>query len=112
VVRRLENDIGAMDMNQGAAGEQRKDITVKKPDQFFLIKTDGKNYELFKVCNDISEVILFTQIFDLEHPPGTGYDLIITSREHSRVETYFSKQIKKVRQREWIRTSLDTGERG
>jgi hypothetical protein len=79
--------------------------------QFFLIKTDGKNYELFKVCNDTSEVILFSQIFDLEHPPGTGYDLIITSREYSTVETRFSKQIKKVRQREWIRTSLDTDQR-
>jgi hypothetical protein len=99
-------------MSQGAAGEQRKDITFKKSDQFFLIKTDGKNYELFKVCNDTSEVILFSQIFDLEHPPGTGYDLIITSREHSTVETHFSKQIKKVRQREWIRTSLDTDQRG
>ncbi|MFZ0512775.1 MAG: hypothetical protein WAM14_14300 [Candidatus Nitrosopolaris sp.] len=79
--------------------------------QFFLIKTDGKNYELFRVCNDTSEVILFSQIFDLEYPPGTGYDLIITSREQSTVETYFSRQIKKVRQREWIRTTSHTNER-
>jgi len=107
-VRLLKNDFGARNMSQGAAGEQRKEITFENSDQFFLIKTDGKNYELFRVCNDTSEVILFSQIFDLEHPPGTGYDLIITSRERSTVETYFSKQIKKVRQREWIRTSLDT----
>src|SRR5438552_5955121 len=99
-------------MSKRVAGISRKEITFEKPEQFFLIKTDGKNYELFKVCNDTSEVILFSQIFDLEHPPGTGYDLIITSREHSTVETYFSKQIKKVRQREWIRTSLDTDQRG
>ena len=71
-VRRLENDLEARIMTQRAPGEQRKNIMVKKPDQFFLIKTDGKNYELFRVCNDTSEVILFSQIFDLEHPPGTG----------------------------------------
>jgi hypothetical protein len=71
--------------------------------QFFLIKTDGKNYELFRVCNDISDVILFSQIFDLEYPPGSGYDLIITTREKSTVQTYFSREIKKVRQREWMR---------
>jgi len=47
--------------------------------------------------------MLFSQIFDLEYPPGTGYDLIITRREQSTVETYFSREIKKVRQREWIR---------
>jgi len=94
-------------MSQGAEGEPRKEITVKKADQFFLIKTDGRNYELFRVCSNTSEVILFSQIFDLEHPPGTGYDLIIASRECSTVETYFSKQIKKVRQREWTRTYLE-----
>ena len=71
--------------------------------QFFLIKTDGKNYELFRVCNDTSDVILFSQIFDLEYPPGSGYDLIITTREQSTVQTYFSREIKKVRQREWMR---------
>lgn len=71
---------------------------------FFLIRTDGKNYELVRACNNVSEVILFSQIFDLEHPPGSGYDLIITKRESSRVETYFNKRIKKVRQREWLRT--------
>ena len=71
--------------------------------QFFLIKTDGKNYELFRVCNDPSDVILFSQIFDLEYPPGSGYDLIITTREQSTVQTYFSREIKKVRQREWMR---------
>lgn len=95
-------------MSKGVAGISR---TFEKPEQFFLIKTDGKNYELFRVCNDTSEVILFSQIFDLEHPPGTGYDLIITSREPSRVETYFSKQVKKVRQREWIRKTSVTDER-
>lgn len=71
--------------------------------QFFLIKTDGKNYELFRVCNDTSDVILFSQIFDLEYPPGSGYDLIITTREQSTVQTYFSLEIQKVRQREWMR---------
>jgi hypothetical protein len=95
-------------MSKGVAGISR---TFEKPEQFFLIKTDGKNYELFRVCNDTSEVILFSQIFDLEHPPGTGYDLIITSREPSRVKTYFSKQVKKVRQREWIRKTSVTDER-
>jgi hypothetical protein len=95
-------------MSKGVAGISR---TFEKPEQFFLIKTDGKNYELFRVCNDTSEVILFSQIFDLEHPPGTGYDLIITSREPSRVKTYFSKQVKKVRQREWIRKTSVTDEK-
>ena len=71
--------------------------------QFFLIKTDGKNYELFRVCNDTSDVILFSQIFDLEYPPGSGYDLIITTPDQSKVQTYFSREIKKVRQREWVR---------
>jgi hypothetical protein len=98
-------------MSKGVVRISRKDITFEKPEQFFLIKTDGKNYELFRVCNDTSEVILFSQIFDLEHPPGTGYDLIITSREPSRVETYFNKQVKKVRQREWIRKTSVTDER-
>ncbi len=98
-------------MSKGVVRISRKDIIFEKPEQFFLIKTDGKNYELFRVCNDASEVILFSQIFDLEHPPGTGYDLIITSREPSRVETYFSKQVKKVRQREWIRKTSVTDER-
>jgi hypothetical protein len=37
--------------------------------------------------------------------------LIITSREPSRVNTYFSKQVKKVRQREWIRKTSVTDER-
>lgn len=98
-------------MSERVAGISRKEITFEKSEQFFLIKTDGKNYELFRVCNDTSEVILFSQIFDLEHPPGTGYDLIITSREPSRVKTYFSKQVKKVRQREWIRKTSVTDER-
>jgi len=110
-VRLLKNDFGARNMSQGAAGEQRKEITFENSDQFFLIKTDGKNYGVLRVCNTAAELILFSQIFNLEHPPGTGYDLIITSRERSTVETYFSKQIKKVRQREWIRTSLDIDER-
>jgi hypothetical protein len=98
-------------MSKGVAGISRKEVTFEKPEQFFLIKTDGTNYELFRVCNDTSEVILFSQIFDLEHPPGTGYDLIITSREPSRVKTYFSKQVKKVRQREWIRKTSVIDER-
>jgi len=111
LVKPLKNELGTSSMSKGVVRISRKDIIFEKPEQFFLIKTDGKNYELFRVCNDASEVILFSQIFDLEHPPGTGYDLIITSREPSRVETYFSKQVKKVRQREWIRKTSVTDER-
>jgi hypothetical protein len=98
-------------MSKRVAETSREEITFEKPEQFFLIKTDGKNYELFRVCNDTSEVILFSQIFDLEHPPGTGYDLIITSQEPSRVQTYFSNQVKKARQREWLRKTDVTDER-
>jgi hypothetical protein len=75
--------------------------------RYFLIKTDGANYELFKVCNKSSEVILFSQVFDLEYPPGSGFDLIITKSEPSVVRTGFNSDLKKIRQRQWLQITRE-----
>jgi len=71
--------------------------------RYFLIKTDGANYELFKVCNTLSEAILFSQVFDLEYPPGSGFDLIITKSEPLVVRVGFNRELRKIRQRQWLR---------
>ena len=76
--------------------------------QYFLIKTDGAKYELFKVCNKFSEVVLFSQVFDLEYPPGSGFDLIITKSEPSVVKTSFNRELRKIRQRQWLQVTNES----
>jgi hypothetical protein len=75
--------------------------------RYFLIKTDGAKYELFKVCDKFSEVVLFSQVFDIEYPPGSGFDLIVTRAEPSVVTTNFNNDLRKVRQREIIQDTRD-----
>jgi hypothetical protein len=75
--------------------------------RYFLIKTDGAKYELFKACNRLSEVVLFSQVFDIEYPPGSGFDLIITKAEPSIVTISFNNELRKVRQRELMQNTRD-----